>query len=262
MLEGMTAESCVPLTKVVASDVAPICADDPATKPLPVIASVTGDERTTAEGGEIAAIVGAAFATVKVRAFEEPPPGIGVTTRTWIVVAAASDCAVGVAVRWAASTNVVLAGAPSNVICDPGTKPAPVTVIGLGATPATTELGARLVIDGAGFTTTNVTGVLTPPPGCGFVTTIGKFPVVTRRLGGIVAVRCAPSTNVELTAVPLNETALAPTKPEPTSDTSVAGAPRTALAGATDVTDTVGFVTVNAIVVDAPPPGAGFFTAT
>src|SRR5438093_5172605 len=105
-------------------------------------------------------------------------------------------------------------------------------------------------------------GVLTPPPGCGLVTTTGKSLAFVSNAAAMVAVMCLASTVLLAIVVPLNDTLLALTKPVPTIWIAVAAALTSTVCGVTDVTVTVGLVTVNAIALDAPPPGAGFTTVT
>jgi hypothetical protein len=54
-----------------------------------------------------------------------------------------------------------------------------------------------------------------PPPGGGFVTTIGKFPAVTRSEGPSVIVNCPEVTKVALWDTPLNVTVEDDRKPLP-----------------------------------------------
>ena len=103
-------------------------------------------------------------------------------------------------------------------------------------------------------------GELTPPPGAGFVATTEKLPAVRNDDAPSVAVMCALSVNVELTAVPLNEMVVAETKPVPTMATGFDPSPTVAVEGVTVVMTTFGFVTVNEIAFEVPPPGDALTT--
>src|SRR5215472_5297791 len=90
-------------------------------------------------------------ATMKVEAFDRPPPGEGLKTVTVTVPAAAKSAAV----MWACSrvllTMVVVRLAPFHSTVEAGTKLLPCTVSVKGNAPAGALLGETAVTAGAGF---------------------------------------------------------------------------------------------------------------
>jgi hypothetical protein len=76
--------------------------------------------------------------TGKNTTFDVPPPGVGVTTVTEPVLAAAISVLRIVAVNCEAFTNVVARGLPFQFTVDPETKPVPFTVrVNVGPAGAT-----------------------------------------------------------------------------------------------------------------------------
>src|SRR5205823_11547226 len=125
---AMAAVSCVALTNVVVR-VAPFHLTVlPLTKPVPVTVSVKAALPAAVLVGDSAARVGDELFTVNVCAAEVPPPGVGVTTVTCGVPAAATSAAAMAAVSCVALTNVVVRVAPFHLTVLPLTKPVPVTV--------------------------------------------------------------------------------------------------------------------------------------
>ena len=122
-------------------------------KPVPVTVSVKRGLPAGTEGGPSAPTTGAglgALATVKVTAFDVPPPGAGFTTVTAIVPAAAMSEAPMVACSTVAETKVVGRALPFQPTVEPVTKPEPLTVSAKLGPPAVALLGAREATAGAG----------------------------------------------------------------------------------------------------------------
>jgi len=107
-----------------------------------------------------------------------------------------------------------------------------------------------------------VNGAVSPPPGGGLETTIGKSPAVASALAAIVAWSSVSLVYVVVSEVPLKRIVLPATKPEPVTMIGVSFAPAAELAGVTFWIDALGFATVNAIVVESPPPGPGLTILT
>ncbi len=75
------------------------------------------------------------------------------------------------------------------------TKFAPVTVIGVSvALPVVTRLGVTVIEPGAGLFTGNEAAAVLPPPGLGFVATMGRVPAVARSAEVSDATSCAEFT--------------------------------------------------------------------
>jgi len=94
---------------------------------------------------------GAPFTTVKVWAFEVPPPGATFVTVTASVPAARTSAAVIVAVRVVDETKVVPRAEPFQFTTEPETKFVPKTVRVKDELPAVVDVGERLVVVGTGF---------------------------------------------------------------------------------------------------------------
>ena len=117
----------------------------------PVAVSVNCGPPATVEVGVIEVSTGAAFVTVKICAFEVPPPGAAFTTVTDEVPMARTSDARMVAVTDELETKVVDRGEPFQYTVDDPTKFVPETVSVKLLLPAAVEVGVRLVVVGTGF---------------------------------------------------------------------------------------------------------------
>src|SRR5882724_3947308 len=88
---------------------------------------------------------------VKVRAFEVPPPGLGLLTVMLAVPAVRMSLAGIEAVNWVALTKVVVRSNPFHRTVEAETKLVPVTVRVKPGNPASAELGLSPEIAGAGL---------------------------------------------------------------------------------------------------------------
>jgi hypothetical protein len=139
------------------------------------------------------------------------------------------------------------------------------------AFPGGTELGLRLEITGA-IQTVNVVERLTPPPGAGLRTVIGKKPLADTSAAVIAAVSCVPETNAVVRPEPANWTIEEAVKPEPVSVRVNPALPSRTDVGLSKVIAGTGFggggggaleaAIVNASELEAPPPGEGLETET
>src|SRR2546428_113092 len=164
---GMAAVSRAVLTKVVVR-VAPFhCTVSPRRKLPPFTVSVRPAPPTAALEGERELTVGPALATGNACAAEVPPPGVGVTTVTLAVPAAAMSAAAIAAVSWMGLTKVVVRTAPFQRTVEPFTNPVPSTVSVKAAPPTAALFGTSPVIVGMGLSTGNVCATEVPPPGVG-----------------------------------------------------------------------------------------------
>ena len=105
-----------------------------------------GEDGVTVTVGVIAFAV-----TLKVKAFEAPPPGEGFVTVTEGVPALATSEARIAAVTFVALTNVVVRAFPLKLTTDPLTKLEPFTVNVNAPEPAVALDGCSEVITGTGF---------------------------------------------------------------------------------------------------------------
>ena len=167
----------------------------------------------------------------------------GVVTATGPVVAPVGT----VAVIWVPEVTVNVAAVPLKVTAVAPVKPLPVMLTDVPGAP---EVGVNEETAGAAVTVNDA--VLVPVP-AGVVTATG--PVVAPV--GTVAVIWVPEVTVNVAAVPLKVTAVAPVKPLPVMLTDVPGAPEV---GVNEETTGPEPVTVNdAVLVPVP---AGVVTAT
>ena len=102
---------------------------------------------------------------VKVRAFDVPPPGVGLTTVTGNVPARAMSLAKIAAVTCVALTKVVVRALPFQCTEAPETKFVPVTVRVNASPPAAAVDGEREVAVGTGLPIVKVRAFDVPPPG-------------------------------------------------------------------------------------------------
>src|SRR5882724_6152999 len=98
------------------------------TKPVPFTVRVNGGPPAATDVGLSAVVVGTGLFTVKVCAFDVPPPGADVNTVTDAEPAVAMSAAAMVAVSWPAETNVVGRSTPFQRTVDVGAKLVPLTV--------------------------------------------------------------------------------------------------------------------------------------
>jgi hypothetical protein len=101
---AIAAVTCVALTYVV-TRLAPFhCTCDAATNPAPFTVNANAPDPAVAVAGEMPDTLGAGLFTVNVAAVEVPPPGVGLTTVTAAVPAAATSAARMAAVSCVALT--------------------------------------------------------------------------------------------------------------------------------------------------------------
>ena len=98
--------------------------------------------------GERVVVVGTGLLTVRVCAFDVPPPGAGFVTVVGNVPAEAISAALIEAVTWVELTNVVVRAEPLKLTTEFETKFVPFTVSVNAATPAVTLVGEMLVVVG------------------------------------------------------------------------------------------------------------------
>jgi hypothetical protein len=127
---------------------------------VPVRASVvsglptyTGLGNTALSVGELAAVA----ATETLEAVEDPPPGVGLVTRTGTVPTAARSVAPSVTTSCVLLRRAVGRAEPFTEPAEPLTKPVPVMVTFAAVEPAATDVGERLTMEGAGLSTVKVT---------------------------------------------------------------------------------------------------------
>ena len=145
---------------------------------MPLIVRVCAPEPTATEVGEREVIAGTGFPTVKLTAFDVPPPGAGFVTETGNVPAVATSALVRETVSWVLLTKVGVRLEPLKLTVEVFTKPVPLMVRVCAPEPTATEVGEREVIAGTGFVTVKFTAFDVPPSGAGFVTETGNVPPV------------------------------------------------------------------------------------
>jgi hypothetical protein len=143
-------------TKVVARDEPFHRTDEEALKFVPVSVSVKPLLPAVVEVGAIDDRVGTGFCTVKVCAFDVPPPGAGLETVMEEVAATALSLESIVAVSWELDTKVVARLAPFTRTDAFETKLVPLTVRVKPPPPAVVDVGAMLVVVGTRFETATV----------------------------------------------------------------------------------------------------------
>jgi len=155
---------------------------DPFMKFDPLTRRVKPAAPAVVDDGFRLAIAGMGFAaafTVKLTAFDNPPPGAGLNTVTGIVPAMAMSAAEIEAVSCVAETKDVGRSLPFHRTTAPLTKLAPLTV-SVNAPPAVIEAGLSEVMLGTGFPATglivNTRAFDMPPPGAGLNTVTGTVP--------------------------------------------------------------------------------------
>ena len=114
--------------------------------------------------------------TVKVCAFDVPPPGVGFTTVMLNVPPVVRSLAGIEAVTCVELTNVVVRGEPLKFTTDVETKLVPFTVMVKAASPTFLLVGEMLLRVGVGLLTVKLIAPETPPPGKGLATMSGNTP--------------------------------------------------------------------------------------
>jgi hypothetical protein len=99
-------------------------------------------------------------AIVKLKAFDTPPPGLGLLTVTLAAPAEAISLARIEAVSFVTLLKVVARSDPFHLTVAPDTKFEPLTVRVKAGSPATAELGLSPVMAGTGFLTVRVNFLL------------------------------------------------------------------------------------------------------
>jgi hypothetical protein len=145
---GTDAVSSVAETKVVVAAVPlnEICEVETKLLPIAVI-SVAGDP-TARLAGDTEVSTGGGFFTVKLSAFDGPPPGEGFVTTTGKLPAFARSPVLTEIVSWVALTYVAACAEPLYVTVEEAKKFAPLIVSVCAAAPAVTEVGERVVMAG------------------------------------------------------------------------------------------------------------------
>src|SRR5437762_293802 len=258
----MAAVSCVPLRNVVVRAAPFQRTAEPLTKPLPFTRSVSGPVPAVAPVGVSPVSPGAGLLTVKVCAAEVPPPGVGVTTVTCGVPAAATSAAAMAAVSCVALTKVVVRAVPFQRTVEPLTKLVPVTVSVRAALPADVLVGDSVESVGEGLLTLNVCAAEVPPPGAGVTTVTDAVAAVARSEAGMAAVSCVALTKVVVRAAPFQRTLAPMSYPVPVSVSVNPAPPTAALEGDSAVSVGPPALTGKVTAADVPPPGPGVVTVT
>ena len=128
-LAGMVAVSSVLLPNTVVRSEPLNLTFELETKFVPFTVIVNPASPTVLLDGEMLVVVGTGLFTVKVRAFDVPPPGAGLNTVILNVPAVFKSLARMVAVSSLSLTKVVVRFEPSNLTTDPDIKFVPFTVI-------------------------------------------------------------------------------------------------------------------------------------
>ena len=187
-LDGIIAVSCVGLTKVVVRLLPFHWTTELATNPLPATASEKVPATGTVEEGDREVRIGAGLLMVKIRPFEVPPAGAGLTTVTWTVPAVAMSLAGIAACKIALLPKPVVRLEPFNCTTEPEVKPVPFTVRVKSAAPAVAVAGEMEVRLGIGVPIKRERALETPPPGGPLETVTWTVPIAAMSLAGIAAV--------------------------------------------------------------------------
>jgi hypothetical protein len=149
-------------------------------------ATVDGD-RLMAPSAELLIAIDAAL--------DIPPPGVGVNALTERLPAVAWSATVSDESSCVELIKVVERELPLTCTTVEETKFAPVTVIGVAvAVPVVTRFGVTVIEPGAGLLTDNEAAAVLPPPGLGFVATMGRVPAAARSAEVSDATSCAEFT--------------------------------------------------------------------
>ena len=210
-LAVIAAVNCVALTKVVVRALPFHWATDVLMKFVPFSVRVKAGPPAPVDVGASEVSVGTGLfvaVTLKLTAFDEPPPGAGFVTVTGGVPTVATSPAGIAAVTCIALTNVVTLALPLKFTTELAIKLVPFTVSVNAPEPATALDGCKVVIVGTGFVPVmvNVTAFDVPPAGVGFVTVTGGVPTAATSPARIAAVNCVALTNVVTFALPLKFT--------------------------------------------------------
>jgi hypothetical protein len=265
---GTAAVNCVAFTNVVVRLPPFHCTTEVLMKLPPFTVNVNAGLPAITEFGTSEPSDGTGVVTVKVTAFDVPPPGVGLTTLTKSRFAVKISAAVIAAVNVVAFTNVVTRGLPFHCTAELLTKPLPFTVNVNPGEPALIEFGEIEVIPGTGLLAAvivNVSEFDGPPPGFGLLTKTAGVPTLATSVARIVAITCVEFTNVVALFAPPKFTSAPLTKPVPFTVNVNPADPAAIVFGDNDVTVGTGFsaaVMVNVAEFDWPPPGVGFVTVT
>lgn len=211
---------------------------------------------------------------VNVSAFDVPPPGVGFTTVTAAVPAAATSAAVMDAVNCVALTNVVVRALPFHCTADVLMKLVPFTVSVNAAPPTGPVAGTSEASVGTGFDAVIVnvkmfdvvpvmpSGSIRPNKTVGVNTFTGTVPAERISAAVMAAESCVALTNVVVRLPPFHCTTDVLMKLLPFTVNVNAALPAIAELGASVVSAGIGVDTVKLTVFDVPPPGAGLNTLT
>ncbi len=142
----MAAVNCVALTNVVVRALPPKFTTEFATKPVPFTVKLNPAPPAVALVGEMLVIVGTGLFTMKLTAFDVPPPGLLTVTLTLPTVAMSE--ARMAAVTCVALTKVVTRALPPKLTTEFATKFVPFTVKSNPAPPAVALVGEMVVMLG------------------------------------------------------------------------------------------------------------------
>ena len=148
---GIDAVSCVLLTNAVVRALPFQRTVELAMKPLPLTVNVNAAPPAAAAFGLTVVMAGAGLLIAKLKLFEAPPPGAGLTTFTIAVPAAERSLAGMIAVNCVLLTNVVVRGPLFQRTSEPATKFDPLTVSVNPAPPAVADAGLNVVNAGTGL---------------------------------------------------------------------------------------------------------------
>ena len=133
-------------------------------------------------------------AIVKLAAWADPPPGVGLTTVMAAVPAVEISDVVMAAVNCDEEIKVVGRGELFQRTSELLMKLLPLTVNENAALPAWELDGLKLLMTGTGLLMTKFTAVEVPPPGAGLTTVTADVPAVAISTAGIDAVSCVEET--------------------------------------------------------------------
>src|SRR5438128_11507817 len=108
--------------------------------------------------------------TLRLTAFDRPPPGVALKTVMAAIPAAATSAALICAVSWVPLTKVVGRSTPFHLTTDPLMKSLPFTVKTNAASPAVLFAGEIVEMTAIGLLTVKLTALDIPPPGAGLKT--------------------------------------------------------------------------------------------
>jgi len=255
------AVSCVALTNVVGRLLPLNRTIELALKLVPLTVNTKSASPASLFVGEILVSVGTGLLTVRLTGFELPPPGSELKTVIGKSPFATTSAAVICAVICVELTRVLGRSLPLKRTTELALKLVPLTVNTKAASPANLVVGEMVVTVGTGLLTARSLELEIPPPGNGLKTVIGNVPVATTSAAVIWAVNFVEFTKVVARSLPLIRTTEPLTKAEPLTVSVNPPAPTIAVEGDRLLMAGTGFRTVNGIVAEVPPPGAGLETA-